>query len=53
MTRFLDALRWVLATAALVLAAIWWLSVIVGGLSAPDWVPPTALLALALAAVIP
>jgi hypothetical protein len=49
----LDALRWLLALTALVLAVIWWLSVVVGGFSAPDWVPPTALLALALAAVIP
>jgi hypothetical protein len=45
--------RWVCIIAALLLALIWLLSVASTGFSVPSWVPPSGLLALALAVAIP
>ena len=48
-----QVLKWVIAAAALVFAAIWFLSAVAGGFTSPDWVPPTGLLLLAVAVLIP
>lgn len=45
-------LHWLLATAALVFAAIWFLSTVVSGFSCPDWIPPTSVLCAVLAAFV-
>ena len=46
-------LRWLLLAAALVFAAIWFLSAVVTGFTSPHWVPPAGLLCLVVAVAIP
>jgi hypothetical protein len=46
-------LHWLLAVAALIFLALWFLSVIASGFTIPDWVPPTGALCLALSLWIP
>jgi len=46
-------LHWLLMVVALVLIAIWWLSQVVSGFSAPDWIAPTGCLCLIVGLWIP
>ena len=45
-------LRWACIIAAAVFAFLWLFSVTVSGFSAPDWVPPASIVALAVAVVL-
>lgn len=45
-------LRWICVIAGLILALLWLLAVVVAGFSAPAWVPPSAVVALAVAMVL-
>jgi apolipoprotein N-acyltransferase len=44
--------RWVCIVAALILSLLWLFSVVAGGFSAPPWVAPSSVVALAVAAVL-
>jgi hypothetical protein len=46
-------LRWVCVATALVLSVIWLLAAAGGGFSAPVWVPPGSVVALAVAVALP
>jgi hypothetical protein len=44
--------RWVCIVAALILSLLWLFSVVAGGFSAPPWVAPSSVVALAVAAAL-
>ena len=45
-------LRWICVIAGLILALVWLLAVVATGFSVPPWVPPSAVVALAVAMVL-
>ena len=46
-------LRWACVVIALICAVLWLATAIAAGFSAPGWIPPAGLLALAAAVAIP
>jgi len=46
-------LKWVIGIAALLFAVIWFLGAVSITSKAPDWVPPTSVLCLAVAVLLP
>ena len=44
--------RWLCIVAALILSLLWLFSIAVAGFSAPPWVAPSSVVALAVAAVL-